>query len=106
MASPGFEQDFSAGPPPPPPGFEAEAAHESQVSPDYGAPRPMHTSEAFGDAQDVTSLIAHSAPAEHEHYEEDESRFLAGTGTDRTNYSAVPPITPDFFARSSGKGRR
>jgi len=67
----------------------------------------MHTSEAFGDAQEVTSLIAHSDPPEHEHYEEEEeSRFLAGTGTDRTSYSAVPPITPDFFARSAGKGRR
>jgi len=66
----------------------------------------MHTSEAFGDAQEVTSLIAPSAPTEYEPYEDEESRFLVGTGTDRTNYSAVPPITPDFFARSAGKGRR
>jgi hypothetical protein len=37
---------------------------------------------------------------------EEEARFLAGTGTDRTSYASVPPITPDFFARAAGKGRR
>jgi hypothetical protein len=60
----------------------------------------------FGDIQELTSLV----PPQHVPFEQqeddEESRFLAGTGTDRTSYSAVPPITADFFARSTGKGRR
>jgi hypothetical protein len=66
----------------------------------------MQTSsaEVFGHVQDVTSLVA-PAPTAPKQEAEDESRFLAGTGTDRTSYTSVPPITPDFFARSAGKGR-
>jgi hypothetical protein len=106
---PGFGGDFAvdAPPPPPPPGFGpsadpsmAPAAHS------YGSGNPMQTSsaEVFGHVQDVTSLVA-PAPTAPKQEAEDESRFLAGTGTDRTSYTSVPPITPDFFARSAGKGR-
>jgi hypothetical protein len=68
----------------------------------------MHTSsaEVFGHVQDVTSLVAPPpTPTAPEQEPEDEPRYLAGTGTDRTSYTSVPPITPDFFARSAGRGR-
>jgi hypothetical protein len=63
------------------------------------------SAEAFNDVQEVNSLVmpqAYEAPPE---VLEDE-RFLAGTGTDRTSYTSVPPITPDFFARSASRGSR
>ena len=67
----------------------------------------MHASsdEVFGAAQDVASLVMPQA-IEPQPQAEEEARFLAGTGTDRTSYASVPPITPDFFARAAGKGRR
>jgi hypothetical protein len=65
----------------------------------------MYSTEVFGDLQEVTSLVPqHAAISEPE--EIDEPRLLVSTGVDRTNYAMVPPITPDFFARSPGKTRR
>jgi hypothetical protein len=62
-----------------------------------------HSSQVFGDLQELAAL----APPQQLHPEpKDDAQLLAGTGTDRTSYSAVPPITPDFFARSSNKGRK
>jgi hypothetical protein len=77
--------------------------------PGYSTGSPLHSSsaEVFGHVQDVASLVDAQAPsAASAPGPEDEARFLAGTGTDRTNYTSVPPITPDFFARSAGKSRR
>ncbi|HLI57250.1 MAG TPA: hypothetical protein VKY26_09510, partial [Actinomycetota bacterium] len=102
---PGFSADTPAPPPPPgfgpegavpppPPGFGDSAAAESSSW------NPVHAPEVFGDIQAVTSLAPVPPPPA-----EDEEPFLAGTGTEPTNYSAAPPITPDFFARSAGKGR-
>jgi hypothetical protein len=78
---------------PPPPGF--------------GQARQAHTSEVFGDIQEVTSLVVPPPPPEHpaQHHDYDEMDLL-GTGTDEVVYGQVPPVTPDFFARSAGKGRR
>ncbi len=86
---PGFEPGNPAGVVPPPPGF--------------GPATQAHSNEVFGDLQEMASLVT---PEQVTPEPEEEARFLAGTGTDRTNYSAVPPITPDFFARSTGKGRK
>ena len=107
---PGFAGDFADAPPPPPPGFAPPGdPGMAPAHPGYGGGNPMHSSsaEVFGHVQDVTSLVepqatsAASLPGA-----EDEARFLAGTGTDRTSYTSVPPITPDFFARAAGKSRR
>jgi hypothetical protein len=105
---PGFSADAPVSPPPPgfggedavpppPPGFGGSAAAESSSW------NPVHAPEVFGDVQAVTSLAPVPVPPPPA---EDEEPFLAGTGTEPTNYAAVPPITPDFFARSAGKGRR
>jgi hypothetical protein len=67
----------------------------------------MHASaEVYGEIQDLNSLVepAPTAPPAPQSFEE--SRFLAGNAAERTSYAAVPPITPDFFARSAGKARR
>ena len=69
---------------------------------------PLHASaEVYGDIQDLNSLVEQAAPPR------DCPRNLTTSrgswperGTDRTSYAAVPPITPDFFARSAGKARR
>jgi Wiskott-Aldrich syndrome protein len=105
---PGFGADAMGGPPPPPPpGFGPPSDHGAPPAPPgYGNPTLVTSSaEAFNDVQDVNSLgmqQAYEAPPEPL---EDE-RFLAGTGTDRTSYASVPPITPDFFARSASRGSR
>jgi hypothetical protein len=102
---PGFGEDapgLSAVPPPPPPGFGSGGGDAPPPPPGFGS---MHTSEAFGYAQELTALVQPEVPASQPEEDED-AGFLAGTGTDRTSYSAVPPITPDFFARSSGKKNR
>jgi hypothetical protein len=105
----GFSADVPV-PPPPPPGFGGEDA-VPPPPPGFGGPtaaessswNPVHAPEVFGDIQAVTSLAP--VPASPPPVEDDEP-FLAGTGTEPTNYSSTPPITPDFFARSAGKGRR
>jgi hypothetical protein len=117
---PGFGSDFSAAPPPPPPGFGASPEQAGQLPPPppgfgpteslspppgYSAANTMFANEVFGDLQEVTSLVPPHAVAPQP-VDDEEPAFLAGTGTDRTNYATVPPITPDFFARSAGKGRR
>ena len=105
---PGFGADAMGGPPPPPPpGFGPPSDHGAPPAPPgYGNPTLVTSSaETFNDVQDVNSLgmpQAYEAPPEPL---EDE-RFLAGTGTDRTSYASVPPITPDFFARSASRGSR
>jgi hypothetical protein len=64
----------------------------------------MHASaEVYGEIQDLNSLVEPAPPAPQSF---EESRFLAGNAAERTSYAAVPPITPDFFARSAGKARR
>ena len=83
--------------PPPPPGFGDSAAAESSSW------NPVHAPEVFGDIQAVTSLAPVPMPAPPA---EEAEPYLAGTGTEPTNYAASPPITPDFFARSASKGRR
>ena len=111
---PGFgpagHEGFSAVPPPPPPGFGGDFAVDAPPPPPgFGSANPVHASsaEVFGHVQDVTSLVMPQAIAPEPGPEpEDESTFLVGTGPDRTSYASVPPITPDFFARSAGKGRR
>jgi len=109
---PGFGGDFAIdAPPPPPPGFGGDFAIDAPPPPPpgFGSANPVHTSsaEVFGHVQDVTSLVMPQAIApEPGPKPEDESTFLVGTGPDRTSYASVPPITPDFFARSAGKGRR
>jgi hypothetical protein len=105
---PGFGADATGGPPPPPPpGFGAASDHGAPPAPPGYDNQSVVTSsaEAFNDVQEVNSLVmpqAYEAPPEAF---EDE-RFLAGTGTDRTSYTSVPPITPDFFARSASRSRR
>lgn len=104
---PGFGMDFGGSAvPPPPPGFDAAASSGPAEAPTgYVAPNPMYSTEVFGDLQEVTSLMPqHAAASEPEAI--DEPRLLVSTGADRTNYATVPPITPDFFARSPGKSRR
>lgn len=67
----------------------------------------MHASaEVFGDIQDLNSLVEPAAPTPAPSVFTDESRFMAGMAADQTSYASVPPITPDFFARSAGKVRR
>jgi len=105
---PGYGADSGGGPPPPPPpGFGAPSNQgPPPAPPGYGNPTLVTSSaETFSDVQDVNSLVmpqAYEAPPEAL---EDE-RFLAGTGTDRTSYASVPPITPDFFARSASRNKR
>jgi len=106
---PGFGGGFAVdAPPPPPPGF-AQPPDQAMPAPPPGfaSGSPMHASsdEVFGAAQDVASLVVPQA-IEPRPMAEEEARFIAGTGTDRTSYASVPPITPDFFARAAGKGRR
>jgi len=103
----GFGTDIGDAPPPPPPRFGAAYDHGGPPPPPGYDNQSIVTSsaEAFNDVQDVNSLVmpqAYEAPPEAL---EDE-RFLAGTGTDRTSYTSVPPITPDFFARSASRGGR
>ena len=74
---------------------------------DFGhVARPVHGTEVYGDIQDVTSLVVPAAPSEPRHAPTLEEMDLLGTGTDQVAYGQVPPVTPDFFARSAGKGRR
>jgi hypothetical protein len=106
---PGFGTADQGMVPPPPPGFGAADQGMVPPPPGYGSANPVHTSsaEVFGHVQDVTSLVMPQAIAPEPGPEpENESTFLVGTGPDRTSYASVPPITPDFFARSAGKGRR
>jgi hypothetical protein len=106
---PGFGGDFAVDAPPPPPAGFGTPPDQGMVPPPpgYGTATPVHASsaEVFGYVQDVTSLVSPQMAPEHSPGPE-ESQFLVGTGTDRTSYSSVPPITPDFFARSAGRGRR
>jgi hypothetical protein len=106
---PGFGGDFAVdAPPPPPPGYGTPPDQGmAPPPPGYGNANPVHASsaEVFGYVQDMTSLVNPQAP-EHSPEPVEESRFLVGTGPDRTSYASVPPITPDFFARSTGRGRR
>jgi hypothetical protein len=92
--------------PPPPPGYgpPPDQAITPPPPPGYGGPSLVSSDEAFSAVQDVNAL-ATSEGFEPE-AEEEEPRYLAGTGTDRTSYASVPPITPDFFARSAHRGGR
>ncbi len=93
---------MAADVPPPPPGFGAGA--DDVVAPPpvgYGPVSPGPSDQVFGDLQEMASLIT-----PEQLNAQDAAGALADTGTDRTSYSAVPPITPDFFARASGRGRK
>lgn len=94
--------------PPPPPGFGPSAEARSDVPPPppagFGQARPLHASEVYGDIADVTSLVMAQPEPRQSQQDHDEMELL-GTGTDEVSYGQVPPVTPDFFARSAGKGR-
>ncbi|MGH9046611.1 MAG: hypothetical protein ACRDVW_04775, partial [Acidimicrobiales bacterium] len=96
----GFGADVA---PPPPPGFGPTDQGAVPPPPGYGPTTQVQSNEVFGALQEMSSLIA---PEDQHPEPEEETRFLAGTGTDRTSYAAVPPITPDFFARASNKSRK
>jgi|GEM_PF-2243440 len=110
---PGFAGGLESMPPPPPAGFGPEAA-VPPPPPGFGEPSAspappsgftaLHTSEIFDDMQEVTSLVPQEVAPIYQ--PEPGPEPLADTGTDHTSYTAVPPITPDFFARAAGKGRR
>jgi hypothetical protein len=101
---PGYGSDQAMPPPPPGYGPPPDQAITPPPPPGYGGPSLVSSDEAFSAVQDVNAL-ATSEGFEPE-AEEEEPRYLAGTGTDRTSYASVPPITPDFFARSAHRGGR
>jgi hypothetical protein len=97
---PGFAPD--AAMPPPPPGFAPDAA--MPPPPPGFTSSPTHSTELLVNLQAMTSLSAPSG-------ESTGAAPYAQPAETQTEVEAepahpAPPITADFFARATGKGRR